>query len=488
MNPSLLQINTRVFLSSLKPNATLDDIPESYLQQIKLDGFDWVWLLGVWSIGPTSRLISRSRSGWLEEYRNALPDLEKEDICGSPFAIQGYTVDSRLGGEEALARIRSRLNALGVKLMVDFIPNHIGFDHPWVNSQPEFLISGTDADYATAPDRWARLESGEIYAYGRDPHYPGWPDTLQLNYFNPKLRTAMHQELVSIAHRADGVRCDMAMLIEPEIFCQTWQQASPQKNFSSFWPSAIEATRKVNSSFLMMAEAYWNYEWNLQQHGFDFVYDKTLYDRIIAANTAEIHAHLTAPIEYQSKLTRFLENHDEARAAAAIPSERYRAAAVLTYLTPGLRLFHEGQREGKKIRIPVHLQRGPKEEIATDIQKFYIKLLSLANSPLGKEGSWSLVKTHANQENESTLSSIISFTIASDEASWLIAVNFTDKPQAVTLDLLDTALHFDTQATTGFTLTELLNIQPTDYTYNSNAFDLELDSWGVCVFEVTPNT
>jgi hypothetical protein len=488
MNPSLLQINTRVFLSSLKPNATLDDIPDSYLQQIKLDGFDWVWLLGVWSVGPTSRRISRSQPGWLEEYRNALSDLEEEDICGSPFAIQGYTVDSALGGEEALARIRSRLNTLGVKLMVDFIPNHIGFDHPWVHSKPEFLISGTDLDYATAPGKWARLESGKIYAYGRDPHYPGWPDTLQLNYFNPKLRTAMTQELVSIATRADGVRCDMAMLVEPEIFRQTWQQASPQTIFSSFWPSAIEAARKVNSSFLMMAEAYWNYEWNLQQHGFDFVYDKSLYDRIIAANTAEIYAHLTASIEYQSKLTRFLENHDEARAAAAIPSERHRAAAVLTYLTPGLRLFHEGQREGKKIRIPVHLQRGPKEQITTDIQEFYIKLLSLVNSPLGKDGRWSLVNIQSNEKNGSTLSPIISFTLTSDEASWLIAVNFTGKSQTATVNLSDKDLHFDTQATRGFILTDLLSVQPTGYTYSSAAFDLELEPWGACVFEVTPDT
>ncbi len=488
MNPSLLQLNTRVLLSSIKPNATLDDIPDSFLRQINVDGFDWVWLLGVWSVGPASRRISRSRTSWLDEYRNALPDLEEKDICGSPFAIQGYTVDPYLGGEDALARIRSRMRALDIKLMVDFIPNHIGFDHPWIASNPEFLIRGTEADYFTSPDEWVRLDSGQIYAYGRDPHYPGWPDTLQLNYFNPNLRAAMHQELASIAQRADGVRCDMAMLIEPEIFTKTWQKASPEESFPSFWPSAIEMARKRNPSFLMMAEVYWNYEWRLQQHGFDYVYDKTLYDRIIAGNAAEIYAHLTAPLEYQSKLTRFLENHDEARAAAAIPYERYNAAAVLTYLTPGLRLFHDGQLEGKKIRIPVHLQRGPEERIAPDIARFYEKFLPLVNSPISKLGKWSLVETESATNKDSTCSPIISFALTSDEACWVVVVNFTNSHQSVTLKLSGNNLSSDTQAGTKLTLTELLNEETARHSVNANKLELKLKPWDACVFEVTLDT
>src|SRR6516162_7216465 len=62
----------------------------------------------------------------------------------------------------------------------------------------------------------------KIFAYGRDPNFPGWPDTLQLNYANPELQAARIDELVAIGGKCDGVRCDMAMLLLPEIFRRAW--------------------------------------------------------------------------------------------------------------------------------------------------------------------------------------------------------------------------------------------------------------------------
>jgi hypothetical protein len=106
-----------------------------------------------------------------------------------------------------------------------------------------------------------------------------------------------------------------------------------------------------------MAEVYWDLEWTLQQQGFDYAYDKRLHDRLREGRARPVCEHFHAGLDYQDKLARFLENHDEPRAAAAFPREVHEAAAVITFLSPGLRFFHEGQFRGRKKRISPHLCR-----------------------------------------------------------------------------------------------------------------------------------
>ena len=144
--PSLYQINTRVWLTdlsrSLGRNATLDDIPDAELDRVARMGFDWVWLLSVWQTGPVAQRISRANPEWRHEFQETLPDLRDDDIGGSGFAITGYTVAEALGGDEALARIRERLRRRGMRLMLDFVPNHTAPDHPWVTDHP--VLRGRD--------------------------------------------------------------------------------------------------------------------------------------------------------------------------------------------------------------------------------------------------------------------------------------------------------------------------------------------------------
>ena len=85
----------------------------------------------------------------------------------------------------------------------------------------------------------------------------------------------MARELERIATMCDGVRCDMAMLILPDVFERTWGRRP-----EPFWPRTIERVRKAAPSFLFMAEVYWDLEWELQQQGFNYTYDKRLYDRL----------------------------------------------------------------------------------------------------------------------------------------------------------------------------------------------------------------
>jgi glycosidase len=196
--PSLYQINTRVWLTELSQalgrDPTLDDIPDAELDRLAEAGFDWIWFLSVWQTGPAAQAVSRAKPEWRREFAETLPDLTDEDIAGSGFAIQSYTVHRQLGGDAALARLRQRLQRRGLKLMLDFVPNHMAPDHPWIDQHPDYCVPGSETDLARSPRNYCRVQTKNgplVLAYGRDPYVEGWPDTLQLNYGNPDLQQAM---------------------------------------------------------------------------------------------------------------------------------------------------------------------------------------------------------------------------------------------------------------------------------------------------------
>ena len=410
--PALYQINPRVRLSELgealgRP-ATLDDVPDDELDQLARDGFDVVWFLGVWQTGEAARRVSASNPEWVAEYHRILPDFRDSDVSGSCFAVRDYRVHADFGGDEALARLRERMRRRGLKLLLDFVPNHVAPDHHWVGEHPDFFIAGTGQKLAAEPQNYRRFETaaGErILAYGRDPYFAGWPDTLQLNYGNPALQDALLGELLRIARQCDGVRCDMAMLVLPEVFERTWGIRS-----APFWPRATAAVRAEVPNFLFMAEVYWDLEWTLQQQGFDYTYDKRLYDRLEHRETRAARGHLQAGLDFQDRLARFLENHDEPRAAATFPPDIHRAAAVITFLSPGLRFFHQGQREGKRVRIPMHLGRGPAETPDPAIGAFYDRLLACLRDPAFRDGQWQLIDARSAWEGNGSNDAFICFS------------------------------------------------------------------------------
>jgi glycosidase len=227
-----------------------------------------------------------------------------------------------------------------MRLMLDFVPNHMGLDHPWVEQHPEHFVVGTDDDLARRPQDFTRL-GDRVFAYGRDPYFDGWPDTLQLDYANPAVQEAMTDALIAVADRCDGIRCDMAMLILPDVFERTWGRRP-----EPFWPAAVARLRERHPAVVLMAEVYWDLEWELQQQGFDFTYDKRLYDRLRDLHAGTVRDHLRAEIDYQHHLARFLENHDEPRAAATFAPEIHRPASLVTFLTPGTALPPPGAAGG----------------------------------------------------------------------------------------------------------------------------------------------
>ena len=436
--PSLYQINTRVELTELSRKlgraATLDDVPDAVLDRLAEQGFDWVWFLSVWQTGLAGQRVSRANAGWRKEFQETLPDLREEDIAGSGFAITAYAVPAALGGDAALARLRHRLAERGLKLMLDFVPNHMALDHPWVEDHPDYFVPGTEDLLAREPQNYVRVnrEKGDvILAYGRDPYFSGWPDTLQLDYSNPATQEAMTRELQKIAGQGDGVRCDMAMLLLPEVFDRTWGRRP-----EPFWPKATQHVRDQHPDFCFMAEVYWDLEFTLQQQGFDYTYDKRLYDRLREGHARPVREHLRAALEYQARLARFLENHDEPRASASFDPLVHRAAAVITYSIPGLRFFHQGQFEGRKKRISPHLVRGPEEPPDKEIEEFYGHLLAILRKPIVKSGEWQGLACRPAWDGNGSWDAFVAHSWrGSSGERMLIAVNYAPHPSQCYLDV-----------------------------------------------------
>jgi hypothetical protein len=222
---------------------------------------------------------------------------------------------------------------------------------------------------------------------------------------------------VKIAGQCDGVRCDMAMLILPEVFERTWGvQTQP------FWPNAIQRLRERFPDFLFLAEVYWDLEWTLQQQGFDYTYDKRLYDRLRDQHARPVREHFRARLDYQDKLARFLENHDEPRAAATFPPGVYEAAAVITFLSPGLRFFHQGQFQGRKLRVSPHLGRAPDEPVDRKLEEFYGRLLSILHEALVRQGQWQLLDCRPAWDQNWTWDCFLAFAWEAHDGERLLVV------------------------------------------------------------------
>jgi hypothetical protein len=427
-HPTIFEINTWVWLSSLSQklgvSLSLGCVPAREWDALAEFGFDTVWLMGVWERSPAGIAIANRNETLLSDFRLALPNFQLQDNVGSPYCVRRYVVDRRLGGPRGLEVARQELAKRGMRLLLDFVPNHVAPDHPWVIDHPEYFIQGGPEEIRSDPASF--LHAGQsVIACGRDPYFPAWPDVLQLNGFHPGLRQAALDTVSDIASQCDGIRCDMAMLLLNAIVERTWGSRAGQPPATEYWADLIPTIKSAHPDFLFVAEAYWDLEWELQQKGFDFCYDKRLYDRLVNENAETIRLHLDADMPYQERLVRFIENHDEPRAAATFSPAKERAAAVTLATVPGARLFHEGQFEGRRVRLPVFLGRRPDEPADQDLQAFYKKLLQTISSPTFREGQWSLCERSGWPDN-SSFRNLVAWSWTGEDDRCLIVVNLRD--------------------------------------------------------------
>src|SRR6266487_3875314 len=356
--PVIYEIHTWVWLNALSQQyqraLSLGTVPAEEWDALASLNVDAVWLMGVWERSPEGTRMANENADLQADFRHALPDYTVADNVGSAYCVRRYVVDRHLGGPEGLAVARQMLAQRGLRLLLDFVPNHVAPDHPWVFEHPDYFVQGTHEDLVQAPGSFFESD-GIVIANGRDPYFAPWPDVAQLNAFSPSLRQAVGQTLNEIAAQCDGMRCDMAMLLINRIFEQTWGGRVGGSPAQEYWREVISAVRSQHPNMLFPAEAYWDLEWELLQLGFDSCYDKRLYDRLERDSAENVRQHLTAGLDYQDRLVRFLENHDEPRAAATFSPAKERAAAVAIMTLPGAKLLYEGQFEGWRVRPPVYL-------------------------------------------------------------------------------------------------------------------------------------
>ena len=428
-HPHLYEISAWPWLEKLSRQenrrVTLADVPASAWDAIEKSGMDCVYLMGVWKRSAVGRLMGRTDPSLIAEYDRGLPGWEMRDVPGSPYCIQAYEPDDRMGGWKALDKTREELSDRGMSLILDFVPNHTGFDHEWVRTNPEYYVQGTLDNYRAEPILYHPIEDQDgttvrFIACGRDPFFAPWRDVAQLNYFNPGTRGAMIGVLQTIAKHCDGVRCDMAMLVLNDIFSKTWAHLLADQTFpeGEFWSDAIAA---LPADFLWMAEVYWDMEWRLQQLGFNYTYDKRLYDRLESAAPHEIRAHLSGDGAYQSRMARFLENPDEPRSAKTFGRARLPGLATLLATLPGLRFFHQGQFEGKTLHLPMPLNAAADEAPDLELAKTYEKILAIAAQPIFHLGEWRLLDVGA--DSDGSHEQLIAYRWRRDGEYKLIVIN-----------------------------------------------------------------
>ena len=431
-NPHILEINALSWLKRHERNAgrklTLAEIPSSFWDKIQKTGFDAVWLMGVWKRSPAAEKIARSNPDIAQQVRSILPHFNTDDISASPYAVYEYSVDEYFGGNEALAQFRKNLNERGIELFLDFVGNHTAIDSPVVEEHPElFITTGKNVPHIH-PDWFFKNKNGYYIAHGRDPYFAPWTDTAQLNYFNPQTREFMVKELKRVANMCDGVRCDMAMLSLNKVQRDTWWEfIGGELPREEFWTQALNAVRAEHPEFVFMAEVYWGLEWDIQELGFDYTYDKVLYDRLRFANADSIRMHLGAEHLFQMRSLRFIANHDEEEPLKAFGREKSLAAATIIATLPGARLFHLFELLGRPARMPIQYIN---DEFAVDdaVEQYYWKILGIASDPAFHGGQWALKESIPVYAGETSCHNILCWQWKQRHTGKMVFINYSQDP------------------------------------------------------------
>ncbi len=180
--PVIYEVNTWVWLGELSRKygraVDLATVPEPEWDALVAQGFDAVWFMGVWERSPAGIDISMRNPELVESFRRALPEFTAADNVGSPYCVRRYVVDKHLGGPKGLADARSKLRERGLRLILDFVPNHVAPDHPWVSEHPEYFIHGNADDVRNDPASFIDA-GGRVFDFGlRHQPLSSWPNEI----------------------------------------------------------------------------------------------------------------------------------------------------------------------------------------------------------------------------------------------------------------------------------------------------------------------
>ena len=394
VHPFIYEINTWPWLESISAKEgkpiDLGSVPQRYWDEIAGLGVDAVWLMGVWRRSPAGIAIALANPALRSDFQAALPDWRAEDVVGSPYCVRDYVVDDHLGGPAGLAAARETLAARGLRLILDFVPNHVAPDHPWTTEAPELFVSGTAADLGT----WIRRPSSR-WAAGCSP--TGGTPTSRRGRMScsstpstPPCASPVIETLIEIADQCDGVRCDMAMLVMNDVFARTWGDRVGPAPSTEYWPTVIPPSVRPTPTSCSSPRptGTWSGPCSSRASTTATTSDCTTASCTVLPSSCGYTCWRTT--DYQHGLVRFVENHDEPRALSAFGAGRSQVAAVAALTQTGARLVHNGQLEGGDVHLPVFLGRFPDEPTDGRFSAFYHSALAAVADPTFRDGRWQL--------------------------------------------------------------------------------------------------
>ena len=422
-HPILYEISTRPWLYELskkygKEITKLRQIPLEEFDNLKNRNIDIVWMMGVWKLGSYGLEFDKK-----QDYSNVLPGWNSDDVIGSPYAISEYTCNPDIGTDDDLIWLRQQLNSRGMKLMLDFVPNHSAVDAPTATSNPKLYMRAPNG--VKNPARYT--DSG--LAYGKDPYFDPWRDVIQWNYWESETRTLMKNNLLTVLKYADGARCDMAHLVLNDVFGKTWKEELDAYSYTrpnqDFWEYAFREVKTRYPEAILLAEVYEDWEIELlYKLGFTYCYDKVLLDKL-EKGAYEVNDYIHYKGEhYWGHVAHFVENHDENRAVYSMGGniEKAKAAGTIAATVGGMIFFNHGQWSGLKNKLDVHLRRGASESENSNVVKYYETLTQIINDPAFKGPNYYFVWNMSGDK----ASEFVAYIREKDSSHYLVVVNYSD--------------------------------------------------------------
>ncbi len=367
---------------------TLDGIPDEELDRLAQQGFNGLWLIGLWQRSSASRRI--------------------KNLCGNPeaeasaYSLHDYDIAGELGGWNALDNLRRRLWQRGIRIASDMVPNHTGIDSRWVHEHPEWFIglphppfpgytfngenlSTVDgvgiyledhyydrSDAAVVFKRVNFHTGEERYIYhGNDGTSMPWNDTAQLDYLQQEVRETVIQTILHVARNFPIIRFDAAMTLAKKHVQRLWYPAPGQggdipsraehglthAQFDQalpveFWREVVDRVAAEVPDTLLLAEAFWMMEsYFVRTLGMHRVYNSAFMNMLKNEENDKYRQTVKNTLEYDPEVLKrfvnFMNNPDEDTAVAQFGTgDKYFGVATLMVTMPGLPMFGHGQIEG----------------------------------------------------------------------------------------------------------------------------------------------
>ena len=431
-HPVIYEINTRPWLYELSvkyktPITRIENIPLQEFDEIRKNGVDIVWMMGVWKLGEYGLEFDRK-----QDYSYCLPNWTKEDVIGSPYAVYEYTCNPSLCINSDLNWLKAELNKRGIKLMLDFVPNHSAVDAPKAKENPEMYIRAPEGK--VDEDKYTK----EGIAYGAEEHHFVWKDVLQWNYWNNDTINYMYENIDIIMNWADAIRCDVAYQELNDVFYATWKDELDAHGYTrpelEFWEYAINKAKNLNPNIMFLAESY-NDEYNekLIKLGFDYVYNIDILINLKESGDKFKEYIKDKEGNFWIYKANFVENHDEDRVVANMGGnlQKGKAAGTIAATIGGLIFINHGQWEGRKNKLDVHLRRGLEEPDNEEIKNYYKKLHQVIKDKAFRGNNFYYAGVLDGERKDD----FIAYIREEDDSHYLVVVNFSENEGCATIPI-----------------------------------------------------